>query len=369
MILYKRPMAMSSQPTILFHPPNHVGLGHINRLSAIANALRQKRESVRSIFVVEGAGHVLLDTLGLPFIPLPSEHTLFETSGWDPWTQEERSTLSQEISRAILKSINPRFVVFDCFLNAAFAQTVLENKIPAVLCLREMRDLQKYLRHIHNLVPQISRILIPHEPGTFEVPEVMKMKSVFAGQIVRSFKRVTETPSRNRQPQVVISGGGGGYPGTVCFYNLAIQALVDLQRARPDITGRLITGPLFQDWSQLKLGGDISVTPFEPDMPGAFSKADLVVAAAGYNVSAELEQLGVKTILVPAERQWDNQYARAERLAHQYPHFWTFTGTSSMELSRLMQVALDDTTIIHTANTAQGAWKAAELLCTMLDEM
>jgi predicted glycosyltransferase len=360
-------MAMSTRPTVLFHPPNHVGLGHINRLSAIAIALRQKRESVRSIFVVEGAGHVLLDTLGFPFVPLPSEHTLFATSGRIPWPEGERSTLSREISRAIIKSIEPRLVVFDCFSNAGFAQAVLENTIPVVLCLREMQDLQKYLRHVHDLVGHISHIVIAHEPGAFEVPEAIRMKSTFVGQIVRPMERATETSSKHRHFRVIITGGGGGYAGTFCFYNLAIKALLELRREEPAVTGRLITGPLFQDWSQLELGQGISVTPFEPDMTGAFSTADLVVSAAGYNASAELERLGIRTILVPADRQWDDQYARARRLAHKHPHFKVFTGSSPHDLASLMRGSLRETRDIHIEPSMNGAWKAAEVICALLE--
>lgn len=73
---------MNDCPTVLFQPPNHVGLGHINRLSAIALALQEMHPSVRSVFVVEGSGHVLLDALNLPFVPLPSDHALFETEHW-----------------------------------------------------------------------------------------------------------------------------------------------------------------------------------------------------------------------------------------------------------------------------------------------
>ena len=358
---------MSVQPTILFHPPNHVGLGHINRLSAIAIALRQRRETVRSIFVVEGAGHALLDALGLPFVPLPSSHALYETECWTSWSERERLTLPEEVSRAILRSINPQLVVFDCFPTQAFATAVFERKIPVVLCLREMQDLRKYLSHVRGLVEQVALILIPHEVGAFEVPKEIKMKSRFIGQIVRPFGTGMGPPSRPKHLQVIITGGGGGYPGTAIFYNLAMKALMELQRDIPTITGRLITGPLFQDWAQLELGSGVTVTTFEPDTLGAFSAVDLVVSAAGYNTSAELEQTGVRTILVPAERLWDDQYARANRLARRYSHVRTFSGSSPLELARVMLDVLQETTVVHSGNSSAGSCKAAELLCSMLE--
>src|SRR3981189_543763 len=103
----------SSQLTVLFQPLNHIGLGHINRLSAIALALRQKDPLIRAPFVVEGAAQALLDVLVLPHIPLPSDHAMHDTEGWAAWSRGERSTLSLEISRVIVKSVQPQVIVFD----------------------------------------------------------------------------------------------------------------------------------------------------------------------------------------------------------------------------------------------------------------
>jgi hypothetical protein len=326
------------------------------------------REAVRSIFVVEGAGHVLLDAPGLPFVPLPSEHALYETECWTSWSERERLILLEEVSRAIVRSISPQLVVFDCFPTPAFTKAVLESRIPVVLCLREMQDLSKYLSHVRDLMGHVALVLIPHGLGAFEVPEAIRMKSCFIGQVVRPFGTGMVPPSRREHLRVVITGGGGGYPGTASFYNLAIKALVELQREQPTITGRLITGPLFQDWSQLELVRGVTVTPFEPDTLGAFSAADLVVSAAGYNTSAELEQIGVRTILVPAERLWDDQYARANRLARRYSHFRTFSGSSALELARVMQEVLQEATIVPRGNSSDGSGEAAELLCSMLEQ-
>ena len=99
---------LGASATVLFQPPNHIGLGHVNRLSAIALALRQIDSSIRTPFVVEGASHVLLEALGLPHLPLPSDHELYETGRWAAWPTRDRSSLVGEISRAILKTVQPQ---------------------------------------------------------------------------------------------------------------------------------------------------------------------------------------------------------------------------------------------------------------------
>ena len=358
---------MNNRRTVLFQPPNHVGLGHINRLSAIAIALTEMSESIRSVFAVEGSSHVLLDVLKLPSLSLPSDHDLFETEQWTCWSSDERRTLSQEVSRAILRTVRPQLVVFDCFPNPAFARAVFEEKIPALLCLREMRDIHKYLRHIDGLLSQIAHIIIPHSADAFELPEAIRVKSRFVGEIVRPFTRKFAAVSESAERSVLVTGGGGGYPGTVSLYNLAIKALTALRRLAPSITGRLITGPLFRDWAKLQPEAGISIAPFEPDMLGAFLAADLVICAAGYNVCAELACVGTRTILVPAERQWDDQYARARRLVETYPHFRVFNGSSAHDLARFVHDALQDTKITAIASSMDGARKAAEIILAILE--
>jgi len=357
---------MNSRATVLFQPPNHVGLGHINRLSAIALALRKLDPSIRTPFVVEGAAHVLLDVLGLPYIPLPSSHLMEESDSWAGWTKDERSELASEISGAIIKSINPQIVVFDCFPNLALASAALKSKLPIVLCLREMRELDGYLAHIRELLPCISLLLIPHESNAFELPETLHAKSRFVGQIVRPIKTAPDRIQHSTRPLVVITGGGGGYPGTVKFYNLAINALACLHQDHPTLQGRLIAGPLFQDWLRLESVRGIAVIPFEPDMNGAFAAADLVISVAGYNTVAELQQIRTKAILVPAERMWDDQFARARRAAQPRSNFRIFLGSSPADLAGLAQEFLQESLPASSSNSLDGANRAAHCLHSMI---
>jgi predicted glycosyltransferase len=111
----------------------------------------------------------------------------------------------------------------------------------------------------------------------------------------------------------VISGGGGGYPGTVEFFNVAEQAVHLLRQSHPNLRAKLITGPLFTDWCDLKLAPRSSVIPFDPDLTATLAAADLVICQAGYNTIAELKQIATRCLVVPAPRRWDNQLARANK--------------------------------------------------------
>ncbi len=291
---------------------------------------------------------------------------MFETPRWAAWSEHGRVRMLTRVSQVVVRNIRPSLTVFDCFPSRAMLNAVIQQNTPIVLCLREMRELSKYLEHIRHLLPYLTSILIPHEPGAFEIPESIRTKSQFVGRIVRPFVHSNRTASDSSAPRVVITGGGGGFPDTVRFYNLALQATVALRRTYPSLESILVTGPLFQDWSRLSIVEGVKVIPFEPDIMETFSDADIVISSAGYNTAAELEQVGVKAILVPGVTSWDDQYARAERLTRAHAHFRTFTGSLASELAGLVETLLREPAC-RGVTEAKGADKAASHLRSLLD--
>jgi predicted glycosyltransferase len=356
---------MGSPLTVLFHPTNHIGLGHINRLSAIALALREINESVRTPFVIEGGGHELLDVFGLPYVPLPASRAMEQTDCWKAWPPSERSGLMGEVCRATMRSLDPQLAMFDCFPTHAVYLSVLEHRVPIVLCLRQMKDIAHYLDVMRDILPQVTSILIPHEEGAFELPKMLRNKSHFVGQIVRANSQPIERPiSGNRK--IVISGGGGGFPETARFYNLAMASVVELRKTDRSFECCLITGPLFRDWLALELPTGFNVIPFEPDMFAALSAADLVICQAGYNTIAELEQVGTKAIVVPAPRDYDDQFARAKNIAARNPQIFVFEGSDHLKLSQIATRLLREPIRTGFYTRPEGARIAAEYLQELL---
>jgi predicted glycosyltransferase len=357
---------MNGSRTILFNPPNRLGLGHINRLSAIALALRELDASVRLLFAIEGSGHVLLDALSLPYLPLPSSHALYETDAWNGWTRPLRSKLQLSLANAVLKSAGADVVVIDCFTSAPFALAAIEQRIPIVLCLREMKNLAAYVHLIDDFLPHIRMVLIPHERHRFEVPKELAAISRFVGQIARPRRQAHEASAGRVLKQIVISGGGGGYPETVQFYNLALQAVAGLRRRIPELNCLLVTGPLFQEWEQLQLRDGIRIVPFDPDLESRFATADLVICQAGYNTIAEIERSAQRAICIPAARDFDDQDARADDLAGRRSNFVVFRGTPA-ELAPAIENALGLPVDRAWRNTqGNGASEAAACLIELL---
>jgi predicted glycosyltransferase len=352
-------------PTVLFHPQNHVGLGHVSRLSAIALALRRMDASLRTPFVVEGAAHALLDALGLPYVPLPSSHTMFETGDWDRWDSDARQHLCLGISRAIISDLAPQIVVFDSIPNQAFLSAVLEARVPIVLCLRQVNDIDRYLRRLAGFLPSVRLILVPHDEGTFRLPAALDDKSLFVGEIVRPASTAVASRPDPGCPGVVIHGGGGGHPGTVDFFNAAIQALVLLRRTRADLNARLITGPLFSDWLRLKVAPDLAVVPFDPELTATLAAADLVICQAGYNTIAELKRIATRVLVVPMERRWDDQFSRADQAAAASGRFRVFRGLNPHEMARAAGEFLQMPVPELKVSVAEGARRAAESIALL----
>ena len=99
---------------------------------------------------------------------------------------------------------------------------------------------------------------------------------------------------------------------------------------------------------------------------GGFAEADLVICQAGYNTVAELEQLGTKTLLVPAERQWDDQFARADRAMRERGNFRVFRGRTPIELAVMAAELLREGSLRPTMTRPEGAMKAARLIHEMV---
>jgi predicted glycosyltransferase len=316
--------------TILFQPPNHIGMGHINRLSAIALAVREAAPEAQVPFVLSGSSHSLLESLEIPCIPLPDVHAL--------WSVE--SPLIASLVGTILDRLKPHVVVFDCFPLRPLAYAAIARGIPIVLCLREMKDTGRYFAEYGLPENAIRTIIVPHLPREMGLPEGLRRKVIFVGTILRRARIHPALIPEEGRPHVVICGGGGGNPGTPKFYDLVLQAITGARASRR-LDATLIAGPLFQGWTRLKLIDGLRVIPFEPNLPSLLATADLVICQAGYNTLAEVTALGLTTICMPVDNTFDDQFARARELSELTPNFEVFSNSDPGELAKLMIACLD----------------------------
>jgi predicted glycosyltransferase len=352
--------------TIVFQPPNHIGLGHISRLLAIALAVRELDPQLRLPFIVGGHAHGLVEGYGLPHLSLPDSPYIDTNTRWSEWAPSEQHDVAVELATAMVRALHPDLIVFDCFPHHAMVEVALRYQLPVVFSLRKLKDMSFHFAAIRQHQSLVRAILIPHGPHECDVPDDLRSRTCFTGPVTRPLL----PPGRARAhaagaTQLVITGGGGGYPGTVDFYNLALEASARLREKVPALERVLVTGPLFHQWWDLRLVNDVRVLPFDPQLSSRLAEADIVMCQGGYNTMAEIVTLGVPAICVPAERGADDQFARARELAS--PITKVYTGRDPRALSDMALALLHArSTRPHAVATAPGAKIAATVLLNLL---
>ncbi|HEY8186314.1 MAG TPA: glycosyltransferase [Pyrinomonadaceae bacterium] len=348
---------------VLFHAVNGIGLGHVSRLTAIALALRERRPNLPLLFVVQGDSHGLLQSADLPYVAFPSASRF--NGGEDSWLRSIRGRLLGSMAESIIVATNASLILFDCLPDPAFVAVAGRKSIPFAICVRKAKDMADYLRRLRPVLEQARIIIFPHESSEIEVPGEFIEKSIFVGKIVRPLNRVPDLTSQHDHSRIIISGGGGGYPGTVAFYNLALEALAKCRQMDPMLSATLVTGPLFDEWSQLRPTSGVQIIPFDPGITTRFGRANLVICQGGYNTIAELTTLGVPVICMPAERKFDDQYERAMKTAETYKQFHVWKGSDNGSLATLILKVLKmpaTTTVWTPDKSSDGAGLAAQVL-------
>jgi len=318
----------------MFQAPNGTGLGHVNRLTAIALAIRAREPDAILPFVLFGGGQSLLKTASLPYITLPHGSLLLKKEGYTDWG----TAIVSGAARSIIHGWGPELIVFDTIPCLPFMATAAQMKVPMALCARSTKDTETYFDWVLEHESLLDLIIIPHEPGEIVVPDRLISRVRFVGNIVR-----LPAPTSNRASsggrQLVITGGDG-YPRTVDFYNLALEAYARYRRKDPHLECVLVAGPLFEEWWDLQVTDGVRVIPAEPQMRELMTAADLVICQGGYNTVSEVSQLGLPSICVPGMRDLDDQFARARETAKSAPHFQLYEGNDPDILSALIESCL-----------------------------
>jgi predicted glycosyltransferase len=351
--------ASPSTARVVFQAPNTVGLGHISRLAAIATALRELDPAASMVFAIEGDDHGLLQSTGLPRLSIPGQD--LAADAWKGWSRADRLRLTLSLAATVFDTLRPDLVVFDCLPNWAFLEAVRERATPFAICLRKMKERPGEM--VVDVLRQASLILLPHTPEEMEMPADLTGKCRYVGSIVRPVRPLAADDVRWR---VVITGGGGGFPATVDFYNDALRAVEICRRDDPSLDALLVTGPLFGEWRRLRPVEGVRIVPFEPDLARLFAAADVVVCQGGYNTVAEVVSLGVPAVCVPAPRIFDDQRERARAMAAAHPQVQSCESEGPGELAACLARALTTRRGEAAAVGAPGATRAARALLDLL---
>jgi predicted glycosyltransferase len=353
---------MSGPLTIAFQVFATSWLGHTSRLIAIAQGIRRQRPEARLIFLVEGNSGPLLESAGFPHVSLPHE-SAFAGPEWGGWPVDQRDRMLGAMTRTLLEQLAPRVIVFDSRPCAYMADEAAQLQIPTVFVARRTRTASRCFEWAVAHQDAVDLVIAPHEAGEFPVPDQIQGKTHFVGTIVRDATQTSAARAPQPGKHALITGGGGGFPGTVDYYNQALAA-VGAARARvPSLRGTLVTGPMFGDWQKLQPVEGVTIIPFDPDLQATMAAADVVICQAGYNTIAELGELGTPTICMPAPRIADDQFARARSIAEQRSAFFVLTDCTTEALRDQIIACLDTPRgQPGAASRAAGADRAAKLI-------
>src|SRR5262249_23198085 len=147
---------------IVFHAIDQIGLGHLSRSIAIALRVRERAPESSILFVVDGVDHGLLAASGIPFVAVPAFR---DPAPSNRWPRPRRNDLAASLSDAIVCSMRPHLIVFDCFPSPHLVSSARGNGVPFAVCVRAMKDNSGYLDWLAGNFSDAARILVAHDAG------------------------------------------------------------------------------------------------------------------------------------------------------------------------------------------------------------
>ncbi len=292
---------------ILFYATNGLGLGHVTRLLSISRAVRALDPSHERLFLSRCEAGPFPD-LEAPFTLRIPTTSRAKSSGLSPksYYQVTHPLLWQTVS-----SFDPHLLVADTFPEGPEGELapVMRWPIRKAFVYRESKTGGFDGEDTRRKLSPYQMILIAHEQGAVPLPEYLKRdpRVHFTGPIIDESGSQSREELRRRlgfsdTRTALVTLGGGGDPEIRTVLPVIVRRL----RER-GIEVYVATGPLSPG-----LPDGITAREWFPAWPvapwlGAF---DLAVGSGGYNTVNELERSGIPALLIPFDRDLDDQAKR-----------------------------------------------------------
>jgi len=329
------------RPGLLLYCQHSLGVGHLVRSFALAEALAERFAVVflsgaqlpRGTVPPPGIRLVALPPLGLEGGRLVSRDRRR--------TAERALELRRRTMLDVVGEIRPRVVLVELF---PFGRRKFRGEIvpmleaarggprPALVAssLRDIlvagRDDQaEHDRAAIALANALLDVVLVHaDPAFARIEESLRSDAPIEVQVrytgfVTSSTAVVPVPDQDREPRVVVTAGGGRVGGPLLEAAIAAQPAV-LREAGLRMT---LAGGAFLDaseWRALRRTArgrpGLTLRRSIPDLAGTLARTRGSVSQCGYNTAMDLLRARVPALVVPfADPGEDEQVARAERLA------------------------------------------------------
>ena len=355
---------------ILFYATNGLGLGHVTRLLAISRAIRKENSSHEILFLsrCEAGPYPHEDAPFTIRIPGTSRARL---SGISPksYYQTSHPLLWQTVS-----SFDPHLLVTDTFPEGPEGELapIMKWPIRKAFVYRDSRPGSFREGEARPRLAPYQMILVAHDPDAIDLPSWLEKdpRVRFTGPISEDGPTEPRENLRKRlgmkeDKAAIVTFGGGGDPETDEVLRVVVRGLRDRH-----VGVFVATGPLAR-----KMPDAINAREWFPAWPLApwLPAFDLAVASGGYNTVTELGNAGLPSLLIPFERDLDDQFKRvreAERAG------WAISVSSrkESEIEKGLDRLLNDAIPFKGGKNGRpkscsGAERAAALLLELMENV
>jgi predicted glycosyltransferase len=355
-------MSGPREPRLLVYSQDGYGLGHQRRTTLLANEFLRSCAGASALTISDSPlGKFFPAAPGLDYCKLPSVRKV-GPGDWTPVSLSSSFADVLELRLAMLRStvlaFRPDVLLVDHMPHGAMGELVptlellRDEPTVAVLGLRDILDAPPVVRErwrtegAYEAVERYyDRVLVYGSSDVFDVaaqydwPEATRPKIEYCGYVCAPQAPGRPESVRPRYPgaspgRLVVAMAGGGADAFPLFD--ALLAAVPMIQAEGPCHVVLITGPFLPAARRRELaarahGLPVDVLTSVPDPMTYAASADLVVAMAGYNTTAEILSVGTPALLVPRAGPSAEQQMRAQLFAERGWVDWLRPGELTAE--------------------------------------
>lgn len=333
-------------PRLLIYSQDGLGLGHLRRTTLLASAFLAARPTASVLTVSDSpVGQFFSTATGHDYLKLPT----IRKAGPGDWHPVSLSmpfadvlNLRRELIRVTVDGFRPDVLLVDHMPHGAMGELVpaLEalrhRPVRTVLGLRDIVDAPSTVRRrwqvegaFEAVREHFDDVLVYGSRDVFDVAAQyawsadISSRLRYCGYVCSPTTADHEAVRRHclrdaPDSDLVVAMAGGGADGYPLFEPL-VRAIPALVRER-DCVVVVVTGPFLPEDQRAalhRLAEDLPVRLVTKvdDSVSYIGAADLVVAMAGYNTTAEILRSASRALLVPREGPSAEQRMRASRFA------------------------------------------------------
>jgi predicted glycosyltransferase len=363
---------MTRSPRLLIYSQDGLGLGHLRRTTLLASAFLEARPGASVLTVSDSPmGQFFSTSNGHDYLKLPSIRKA-GPGDWRPVSMTlpfaEVRALRRRLILAAAEDFRPDVLLVDHMPHGAMGELLpaleaLPRRVRTVLGLRDIVDAPRTVRQrwqvegaLEALVRHYDDVLVYGSREVFDVvaqyewPADIARRVHYCGYVCSPPPSTSAASLRRRLlrdapgSDLVVAMAGGGADGYALFETL-LRAVPAMVAERP-CKVVLVTGPFLPEAQRRALrrlarGHPVRLISSVGDSLSYIGSADLVVAMAGYNTTAEILGLARRAVLVPRAGPSAEQRMRASRFAERGWVRWLSPESLSAEiLAKVMTEAL-----------------------------